>query len=72
MSSYETDIKPLFREEDRSSMTFRFDLWKYDDVKAHAAAILSRLEDGSMPCDGAWPAAKVERFREWAEGDRAP
>jgi hypothetical protein len=62
---YETDVKPLFREGDRSSMLFAFDLWSYDDVREHAAAILGRLEDGSMPCDGAWPAERVEVFRSW-------
>jgi hypothetical protein len=66
---YEADVKPLFREGDRSSMLFAFDLWSYDDVREHAAAILERLEDGSMPCDGAWPAERVEVFRSWlAEG----
>jgi hypothetical protein len=64
---YEADVKPLFREGDRSSMLFAFDLWSYDDVREHAAAILERLEDGSMPCDGAWPAERVEVFRSWLE-----
>jgi hypothetical protein len=27
---------------------------------AHAAAIAQRLTEGSMPCDGAWPAARTE------------
>jgi hypothetical protein len=63
--SYAADIKPLFRERDRSSMLSHFDLWSYDDVSEHAAAILARLEQGSMPCDGAWPADRVERFRSW-------
>jgi hypothetical protein len=62
---YEADVKPLFREGDRSSMLSLFDLWSYDDVREHAAAILGRLEDGSMPCDGAWPAERVEVFRSW-------
>ena len=30
--SFETDIKPLFREQDRTAMLGRFDLWNYDDV----------------------------------------
>jgi hypothetical protein len=63
--SYAVDIKPLFRERDRSSMLSHFDLWSYDDVSDHAAAILTRLEEGSMPCDGAWPADRVELFRSW-------
>jgi hypothetical protein len=39
----------------------------YDDVRAHAAGILDHLQDGSMPCDGAWPADRVEVFKRWAE-----
>jgi hypothetical protein len=42
-----------------------FDLGSYDDVRANSEGILVRLEDGSMPCDGAWPAADIDRFRAW-------
>ena len=67
--SFERDIKPLFREKDRTSMSRAFDLWSATDVAAHGDAILARLEDGSMPCDGAWPAANVATFANWlAEG----
>ena len=45
----------------------RFDLWERDDVADNAQAILKRLEDGSMPCDGAWPAERVDTFRSWVE-----
>ena len=63
------DVKPLFREEDRSSMDFAFDLWSYDDVKANADLILERVEDGTMPCDESWDEGKVQVFRSWiAEG----
>jgi hypothetical protein len=64
---FETDIKPLFRERDRESMLSAFDLWSHDDVSQHAGAILARLRDGSMPCDGAWPAAQVELFERWVD-----
>jgi CDGSH-type Zn-finger protein/truncated hemoglobin YjbI len=64
---FEQHIKPLFRERDRTSMKFAFDLWSYDDVSANADAILKRLENGSMPCDGAWPKEKVEVFKRWAQ-----
>jgi hypothetical protein len=30
--SFEQQIKPLFRERDRQSMKFAFDLWSHDDV----------------------------------------
>jgi CDGSH-type Zn-finger protein/truncated hemoglobin YjbI len=65
--SFSAHIKPMFRAKDRQSMQFAFDLWSYDDVRAHAAGILGRLDDGTMPCDGAWPAAQVEVFRRWTE-----
>jgi hypothetical protein len=65
--SFETDIKPLFREKDRDSMHRAFDLWAYADVSAHADAIAGRVKDGSMPCDGAWPADRVEVFERWVE-----
>jgi CDGSH-type Zn-finger protein/truncated hemoglobin YjbI len=65
--SFETHIKPLFRESDRRSMSFVFDLWSADDVRAHAGGILARLRDGTMPCDGAWPADRTEVFRRWTE-----
>jgi hypothetical protein len=65
MPSYATDIKPLFRERDRGSMLSAFDLWSYEDVVQNKDAILGRLTDGSMPCDGPWPGEQVEVFRGW-------
>ena len=62
---YAADVKPLFRERDRGAMLKAFDLWSYDDVSEHAAAILDQLENGTMPCDGAWPANRVDVFRNW-------
>ena len=70
--SFAAHIKPLFRERDRQSMSFAFDLWSYDDVRAHAAGILAKLADGSMPCDGAWPAEQVAVFRRWTESGHQP
>lgn len=58
-------IKALFRARDRQSMKFAFDLWAYEDVSQHAGAILERLHNGTMPCDGAWPADKIEAFERW-------
>lgn len=65
---FETHIKPLFRRMDRQSMLFIFDLWSHDDVRKHSTEILRRLDNGSMPCDGAWPKDKVDLFRRWVEG----
>ena len=70
--SFETDVKPLFRERDRSSMEFAFDLWSADDVSENADAILERLKAGTMPCDGAWPQAQVDLFARWVVGGKAP
>jgi hypothetical protein len=70
--SFERDIKPLFREKDRTSMSKAFDLWSATDVAAHGDAILGRLRDGSMPCDGAWPAANVDTFANWLSAGAQP
>lgn len=63
--SFETEIRPLFREKDRQRMEWAFDLWRYEDVKENAPQILERLEDGDMPCDGAWSEEQIETFRRW-------
>jgi CDGSH-type Zn-finger protein/truncated hemoglobin YjbI len=70
--SFAAHIKPLFRPRDRQSMSFAFDLWSADDVRAHAADILHRLRDGSMPCDGAWSAARVDGFQRWIDTGMQP
>jgi hypothetical protein len=64
---FEQHIKPLFRDRDRMSMRFAFDLWSYDEVAEHADALAQRLAAGSMPCDGAWPAERVDVFRRWVQ-----
>jgi hypothetical protein len=69
--SFEADIKPLFRDRDRASMSGSFDLWSYADVVANGPAIAERLTDGSMPCDGAWPAEQVDLFRRWLDDGAA-
>jgi hypothetical protein len=65
--SFARDIQPLFRARDRSSMRFAFDLGNYQDVSAHAQAILERLSSGTMPCDGPWPQEQIALFRRWVE-----
>ena len=72
--SFATHIRPLFRETpDVDAMKpMGLDLWSYDDVKQQAIAIHSRLEDGSMPCDGAWPEEQVSLFRRWMDEGMAP
>ena len=70
--SFAVHIKPLFRTMDRNSMKFAFDLWAYDDVKQHGDAIFARLEAGTMPCDGGWPAEKLAVFEAWLKAGSPP
>jgi CDGSH-type Zn-finger protein len=70
--SFERHVRCLFRRRDRQSMTFAFDLWSYDDVSQHAAAILDRVRNGSMPCDMTWPPEQVETFSRWIDSGMAP
>jgi hypothetical protein len=72
--SFAKDIRPLFRDTpDIDTMKeFGMDLASYADVKTHAQAIYSRLEDGSMPCDEAWPQAQIACFKQWMDEGMAP
>jgi hypothetical protein len=70
--TFANDIRPLFRERDVNSMSFAFNLSSYDDVRANAEAIYGRLANGTMPCDGAWPAADVQKFRMWIDDGSPP
>jgi hypothetical protein len=65
--SFERDIKPLFRTKDRDSMLAAFDLFDYADVVEHADAIVGSLRSGQMPCDGAWPAAQLDKLQRWID-----
>jgi CDGSH-type Zn-finger protein len=70
--SFAAHVKPLFRDRDRKSMSFAFDLWSQADLQTHAAGILERLRDGTMPCDGTWPQEKIEVFQRWTESGFQP
>jgi hypothetical protein len=63
--SFERQIQPLFREGDRQAMSWAFDLWSHEDVTQNSDAILGRLRNGTMPCDGAWPDEQVAVFEDW-------
>ena len=65
--SFERDIKPLFRAKDRDAMRAAFDLFDYDDVVERADDIVESLRSGQMPCDGAWPAARVDKLQQWID-----
>ena len=69
--SFDRDIKPLFRDRDRGAMKFFVDLWSYDDVARESAAILERVRDGSMPCDGPWDDEQIALFQQWVDGGKA-
>jgi len=66
--TFDSDIKPLFRESDRDAMIRAFDLWSFADVKANAEAILGAVRSGSMPCDMEWPEDRVELLQRWIDG----
>ena len=53
-------------------MLGHIDLWSYGDVRAHQDAILSRLRDGTMLRDGAWPPEQVAVFQRWIADGSAP
>ncbi|WP_433379036.1 hypothetical protein ACQPZX_12760 [Actinoplanes sp. CA-142083] len=67
MLSFETDIRPLFREKDRNSMLWMFDLWSAADVRQHAERIFGAVARGSMPCDGSWPEESATLLRRWID-----
>ncbi len=52
---FQRDVKPLFRDRDRSSMAVVFDLWSYDDLTKNAGAIARMTAAAAMPRDRTWP-----------------
>jgi hypothetical protein len=63
--TFETDIKPLFRQFDIDAMEGIIDFTDYDDVKKNADKIYNRVALGDMPCDGGWNGYKVKLFQNW-------
>jgi len=51
---------------------FGLDLSSHSDVKAQAEGVYSRLVDGSMPCDEAWPKDRIAIFKRWMDEGMAP
>ena len=73
MLGYTKDIRPLFRSTDVDAMKPRgLDLSSYAEVRAWADNILSRLRDGSMPCDGPWQATAIDIFKQWIADGKLP
>jgi hypothetical protein len=67
MTSFTTEVAPLFREKDVTAMAFMFDLRDYDAVRDNADDILAAVADGSMPCDESWSQDQVAVFRSWVD-----
>src|SRR5262249_3201723 len=77
MPSFQTDIRPLFRQSDGDAMLNAtlvggaanvIDLTKYDQVKAKANAILASLQAAppqQMPCDAPWSQDMINTFIAW-------
>lgn len=73
LTSYQSDIRPLFTERDIRAMSKAFNLASYDDVKAHAAAIYDRIRGiggAVMPPppprgEGPWPQDRIDLFARW-------
>jgi hypothetical protein len=77
MTSYETDILPLFTERDVKAMSKAFDLSSYADVRTHAAEIYDRIRGiggAVMPPppprgEGPWPQSHIDLFARWIAED---
>jgi len=80
LTSFQTDIRPLFTERDIHAMSKAFDLGSYDDVKAHAANIYDRIRGiggAVMPPppprgEGPWPQSRIELFARWMSDGYQP
>lgn len=72
--SFATDIRPLFRDDPdvETMISMGLDLSSYAHVKAKAKLILSRLEEGTMPCDEPWPSERIALFRQWMNEGMQP
>jgi hypothetical protein len=71
LTSFQSDIRPLFTEVDIRAMSKAFNLASYDDVKAHAGAIYDRIRGiggAVMPPpreEGPWSQSRIELFAKW-------
>lgn len=65
MTSFATDVRPLFRDKDIQSMRSMFDLSRYEDVRDNADGILETVSNGSMPCDRTWSPEQIATLQAW-------
>jgi len=71
--SFARDIKPMFSDDVRARIDWKFDLWDYDSVKANISEILRRMEHRESPFEEGWPEDRSRTFRSWLrEGLMAP
>ncbi len=81
-TSFETNIKHYFSEDDRNAMNdpdhaggYTIDLWSRDDVHNYYAAIKDSIDSRRMP-PGGWPAEKIAAFdadfESWHQGGFQP
>jgi hypothetical protein len=66
--SFQKDIVPIFRQF-RASMTWRFDLTKYEDVKSNAPMIYSQINGQAMPPPPYPPLTpeQIALFKDWMD-----
>jgi len=73
LTSFQTDIRPLFTDRDIRAMSSAFNLARYEDVKGHASKIHDRIRGiggAVMPPppprgEGPWPQSQIELFAKW-------
>jgi hypothetical protein len=73
LTSFQSDIRPLFTERDVHAMSKALNLASYDDVKKHAAVIFDRIRGiggAVMPPppprgEGPWPQSRIDLFAQW-------
>ena len=72
--SFETQIRPMFRDKDIAEMidVMQLDLASYEAVRDNADAIYGQVESGWMPCDVPWNPEQVALFKQWIDGGFAP
>lgn len=77
-TSFKTDIRPKFTDEDVQHMNDQvgMDLNDYQTVKDNANLILKRLTDPGNPMPpaprGPWPPEWIQCFGEWINNGRLP
>lgn len=73
LTSFQSDILPLFAERDIRAMSKAFNLASYGDVKSHAVIIYDRIRGiggAVMPPppprgEGPWPQTRIDLFAQW-------